>query len=138
LFFYLLDALHLNLVVARALANDVDAVICDRYIYDELANLSSNHWLVRAYIRLLLKSVPRPDVALLLDTDPLLARTRKPEYPADFVHANRTSYLTLSELTGMTVLVSPAIADVKREIMEAILKQWPESNLGRFSSRAGT
>jgi hypothetical protein len=92
---YLLDALHLNLVVARALTSKVDIVIFDRYIYDELANLSSRHWFTRIYVGLLLKYIPRPDVAYLLDADPLQARARKPEYPIDFLQTNRASYLAL-------------------------------------------
>jgi thymidylate kinase len=132
-FLYLLDVWHLNLVAARALASDADVVIIDRYIYDELANLSSHHWMARAYVRLALKCVPRPDVAYLLDTDPLLARIRKPEYPVGFLQANRTSYLNIGKLVGMTVIVSSPILLVEREIMEEMLKHWPESDLGRFS-----
>ena len=36
---YLLDAIHLRLVVHNALKSGNDAVIVDRYVYDELANL---------------------------------------------------------------------------------------------------
>src|SRR5689334_14884823 len=39
-FLYLLDAIHLGRVVARAKRNGVDVVILDRYIYDELSNLN--------------------------------------------------------------------------------------------------
>ena len=36
---YLLDALHLVIVVNRARRSGADVIIMDRYIYDELANL---------------------------------------------------------------------------------------------------
>jgi thymidylate kinase len=131
--FYLLDTLHLNLVVARALKSDADVVIFDRYIYDELANLSSKYWFTRIYIHLLLKSVPRPDVAYLLDADPLLARARKPEYPVAFLQTNRASYLALQRLAGMTVISPLPVLEVEREILRIIVKQWPGSGLRGFS-----
>jgi len=36
---YLLDALHLSWMLAKARRSDYDVIIVDRYIYDELANL---------------------------------------------------------------------------------------------------
>jgi len=131
---YLLDALHLNLVVARVFMSDADVVIFDRYIYDELANLSSKHWFTRIYIRSLLKITPRPDVAYLLDTDPLLARARKPEYPIGFLQINRASYLALWKLAGMTVISPLPIQEAEREILQTMLKRWPGSDLRHFSS----
>jgi len=125
-FFYLLDSLHLNLVVAKALASGAEVVIFDRYIYDEFANLFPKHWLIGAYVRLMLKCVPRPDVAFLLDTDPLLARARKPEYPVDFLCSNRASYLDLSELAGMTVISASTLLEIERKITEEMLKRWKD------------
>src|SRR6185369_7325493 len=50
-FLYLADAIHLRLVISKARSLPVQAIIMDRYIYDELANLPlSNpltHWFVR-------------------------------------------------------------------------------------------
>jgi len=124
---YLLDALYLNMIVMRALTRNADVVIFDRYIYDELANLSSRHWFTRIYIRLLLKSVPRPDVAFLLDTDPVLARARKPEYPVDFLQTNRVSYLALWKMAGMTVIPPLSALETEQEIMRTMLKKWSGS-----------
>ena len=90
---YFLDALSLRRVVTQAQKSDADVVIFDRYIYDELANLSLKNPLTRAYARLLLTLAPQPDVAYLLDADPVAARERKPEYPIEFLHANRAAYL---------------------------------------------
>jgi thymidylate kinase len=124
---YLLDALHLNMVLVRALTGNADVILFDRYIYDELANLSSGRWFARAYIRLLLKSVPRPDVAYLLDTNPVLARARKPEYPVDFLRINRASYLALWKVAGMTVIPPLSILEAEQEIMRIMLKKWSGS-----------
>ena len=44
---YLLDALHLVKVIARARRSGADVIIMDRYIYDELANLPLSNLLTR-------------------------------------------------------------------------------------------
>jgi thymidylate kinase len=86
-------------------------VIFDRYLYDELANLPLRSRFTRSYIRLMLKFAPQPDVAYLLDADPVQARERKPEYPLDFVQSNRAAYLALSELSGSMTVIAPGTAD---------------------------
>jgi len=101
---YFLDAISLTLRVAAISKAKADVVICDRYIYDELANLSLNHALSRFYARLLVKCVPAPDLAFLLDADPVQARERKPEYPLEFLHQNRAAYLAISRIAGMKVI----------------------------------
>jgi thymidylate kinase len=121
--FYLLDAVSLNSIVKRALRSNVDVVIFDRYIYDEFANLPLQIRAVRAYIRLLLKLVPKPDVAYVLDADPFQARARKPEYPIEFLHVNRDSYRVLSDLVGGMVAIGPMpIRDVEQEVLRHALK----------------
>jgi len=105
--FYLLDALSLNLVVHRSLRTGADVIIFDRYLFDEVANLPLNHWAARAYVRLLMKLVPQPDAAFVLDADPIQARRRKPEYPIEFLHLNRASYRTLSQLIGGLTFIDP-------------------------------
>ncbi len=112
---YFVDAISLSIVVAKTRRTDADVVIFDRYLYDELANLSLRNRIARAYIRLLLPFVPQPDVSYLLDADPVQARARKPEYPLDFLHSSRASYLALSKLVGgMTVIAPQPVQDVER------------------------
>ena len=87
-----------------------------------IANLPLQNRAVRAYIRLLLKLVPRPDVAYVLDADPMQARTRKPEYPVEFLRVNRESYRVLSDLIGGMVAIRPMpIRDVEREVLRHAL-----------------
>src|ERR1043165_4258987 len=62
---YLLDAINLRLVLARARGADV--IIMDRYIHDELANLPLSNRLTRRFIRFVAAIAPRPDVAYVLD-----------------------------------------------------------------------
>lgn len=126
LFLYLLDAARLAWVVATTSRTDADVVVFDRYLYDELANLDLGNSVARAYTRLLLKLVPRPDIAFLLDADPVQARARKPEYPLDFLYSNRASYLALVALAdGMTVIAPLAAEDVTRLVLHELATALP-------------
>jgi thymidylate kinase len=119
---YFMDAMSLCIVVAKALRADADLVIFDRYLYDELANLSLHSRVTRAYVRLLLMFVPRPDICYVLDADPVQARARKPEYPLDFLHNSRASYLALSELVGgVTVIAPQPVQEVERHVLQQLL-----------------
>lgn len=125
-FLYLADALNLTLKVNRLLTSDVDVVIFDRYIYDELANVSLNRWLPRTFVRMVLKLIPKPDVAFLIDANPLLARERKPEYPLEFLVRNRESYLALSRLSGHMTTIDPlSVEATKAKVAAALAKQLP-------------
>lgn len=119
---YFVDALSLRSTVAKALRSGADFVICDRYIYDELANLNLGNPAARAYVRMIMKFVPRPDVSYFLDADPIAARARKPEYPLEFLHISRASYFTLIQLIGgITVIPPMSIQDAEREVMRHAL-----------------
>lgn len=120
-FLYLADAIHLLAVVRKARRPPVQAIIMDRYIYDELANLPLSNPLTRLFVRVVGWMVPRPDVAYLLDADPEMARARKPEYPVDFMHECRASYFRLAELLGtMTVIPPLPLAAAKAEVEAAV------------------
>jgi thymidylate kinase len=107
LFLYSVDAISVRLAVARARHSLSDVVIFDRYMHDELANLPLNNRPIRAYVMLIMRLVPRPDASFLLDADPVKARARKPEYPIEFLHANRQAYFTLNALVGGFTVVAP-------------------------------
>jgi thymidylate kinase len=124
LFVYFVDALSVRNAVNMALRSSADLVIFDRYIYDELANLTLRNPATRLYVRLIMKLVPRPDISYILDADPVKARARKPEYPIEFLHTNRRSYLALSDLIGgMTVIPPMPINAVKAEVLGHALKE---------------
>jgi len=121
---YLLDAFSTRSAVKKALHSDAGLVIFDRYIYDELANLNLKNPAIRAYVRLLMKIVPRPQISYLLDADPVKARARKPEYPLEFLHINRQAYLTLSDLIGGITVIEPMpVKDVKRTVISLALTE---------------
>lgn len=124
---YLADAVNLCLTVRRLRKSDFDVVIFDRYIYDELANLPLNRWLMRLYIRFVLSFVPQPDVAYVIDADPDAAYARKPEYPLEFIRRNREAYLALGRFTGhMTVIEPLSVEAASARIREALLEKFPE------------
>jgi len=126
-FLYSLDAAWLNVVVRKALRSHTAVVIFDRYLYDELANLPLRSRLTRSYVRLMLKCAPQPDVAYLLDADPVQARERKPEYPLEFVQSNRAAYLALSALSGSMTVIAPGTAD---EVASKVIQQIEQSLCG--------
>jgi thymidylate kinase len=120
LLLYLLDAARLTFLVLTASQKDADLVIFDRYLYDELVNLDLQKPMTRAYARMLLRFVPDPDVAFLLDADPAKARARKPEYPVEFLQSVRASYLTLGTFSRMKVIGPFPLQDVTRIILRAM------------------
>ena len=136
---YFVDAVSLRIVAAKALRANADLVIFDRYLYDELANLSLRNRTARAYVRLLLRIVPQPDISFLLDADPVQACARKPEYPLDFLHRSRASYLALSELAGgMTIIAPQPVQDVERQVLKEVLKTLSQDGLRHLPSVANT
>lgn len=117
---YLLDAIHLGMVIRRARRNGTDVIIMDRYIYDELANLPLGNRLTRAFIRFIHWLVPTPDVAYLLDADVEAARKRKPEYPVDFMHKCRRWYYQLASILGTMTIIPPLpLEEAKQAVVQA-------------------
>lgn len=136
---YSLDAAHLPLVLNRAARSGADVIIMDRYIHDELANLPLSNSLTRTYIKTVARLVPRPDIAFVLDADPDLAYARKPEYPLDFLHKVRASYMDLANLLG-TITVVPALSlpEAKRVVelsfRRILLKRGVPIKLGMWAA----
>jgi thymidylate kinase len=123
--FYLLDALSLRRVVAKARSARTDVIIFDRYIYDQLANVSTN-WLGRSYVRLLLALAPRPDIAYLLDADPEAALKRKPEYPLEFLHEYRKCYFNIKSIAPEMTVIAPGDVDaVENAILQKFISYRP-------------
>lgn len=109
---YLLDLVSLCKIVRRARNEMHGVIIFDRYFYDQLAALPVQNWLARAYINLLLPFIPKPDIGYVLDVEPEVARARKPEYPLDFMHRYRDSFVQLSKLAGLRLIPAGTPEDV--------------------------
>jgi hypothetical protein len=121
---YLADALSVRFQIKKMRRSETDTVIFDRFIYDELTNLRLENRVVRCYVRLIMKFTPKPHISYLLDADPPRAYARKPEYPLEFLYANRKAYLLLSELIGgMTVIAPMSIGEVEQTVWKHALKE---------------
>lgn len=117
---YLLDALHLCEVIARARRGRPDVLVVDRYIYDQLANLPLSSPVTRAFVKTVHAFVPRPDVAYLLDADVEAAYARKPEYPVEFMRQSRAAYMKLAEmLKTLTVIPALELEEAKAAVVHA-------------------
>lgn len=123
---YLLDALHLRRVIARARRSGADVIIMDRYIHDELANLPLDNRLTRAFVRSVAALAPRPDLAYMLDADPDVARARKPEYPLEFLRDSRRRYHRLVPIVRMTVIPPLPLPEATAAVEQAFLQVWKE------------
>jgi thymidylate kinase len=120
---YLADAVHLRIVLSRARRDGAQVIVMDRYLYDELANLPLKNRISAAYAKLLAAIIPRPELAILLDTDPVAARARKPEYSLEFMHESRQSYFQLAQILGSITIVPPlALEDAQRAVLTAFLR----------------
>ena len=128
---YVLDALRLSQVVNRARHADVDVIVFDRYIFDQLATLPLEHRIARVYARAVLEVVPAPDLAFVLDAEPETARERKPEYPIDFLHKYRRSYLALKDLARVEVIPPGTEEEVRLAILARV------ESCGRFRMPVG-
>jgi thymidylate kinase len=129
-FLYCADSIKLAVTVHRLKKAKTDFVIFDRYIYDELANLPLRRGPARTFAWLLMKLIPKPDIAYIIDADPVAARARKPEYPLEFLRRNREAYVTLANLDRDIKLVAPSsIKAVESKIRQEMLRaMWTGGN----------
>ncbi|MFZ0295415.1 MAG: thymidylate kinase [Candidatus Sulfotelmatobacter sp.] len=132
---YFADAVNLCIRVRQSRNSGADVVIFDRYIYDELANLPLERKPTAAFARLILKLVPKPDLALVIDADPAAAHTRKPEYPLEFVRRNRESYLRLAGLSGSITVVEPDSVEAMKTTIRNKMLETLEQNCLRLAER---
>lgn len=124
---YLLDAINLCRVVAGEKKTGAGAIVFDRYIYDELSNLTLTNPLSRVFVRFVHAFVPRPDIAYLLDADPARARERKPEYPLEFMKECRRTYFELANLLEtLTIIPDLSLPEAKAAVVRAAQAKLPE------------
>ena len=133
---YLLDVLNLRRIFSKAKAENSGVVIFDRYIYDQLAALPVRTWWAHALAQLLLRLAPKPDLCYVLDADPEVARARKPEYPLDFMHKYRSSYLELRKLTALELIQPGDVAEVHQAIVDLFRDCVVQKELGSIVQTA--
>jgi thymidylate kinase len=129
---YSADLISLFWKVREIRKATVDVVIFDRYIYDELANLPLHGSFTRIFVQFLLMLTPRPNLAYVVDADPVAALARKPEYPLAFVQQNRASYAVLANLAGNVRVIAPdSLESIQARIREDVAYEMaaPELNI---------
>jgi len=111
---YPLDCLVLFLWIRLLHWRGYSAVVCDRYIYDKMANLPEPNGLLGL---LMCRLTPRPDVAFLIDTLPEVARRRRDEHDPDYYLAKYAGYRRLIS-TGceLTPIPSTTIQDTQESV----------------------
>lgn len=119
---YIFDVLNLRRIVRRLKSQSCAVVIFDRYIYDQLAALPMDSWITRAYAKFLLKLSPEPELSYVLDAIPEVAHARKPEYPVEFTHRQRRSYMQLRSLASLQIIAAAAPDEVHAAIVEKFQK----------------
>jgi thymidylate kinase len=125
----LIDAVGMKFTIAKTRKTpDADVIIFDRYLYDQLVNLGIRYRAARIYTRLLLKFMPHPDVAYLLDADPVAARARKPEYPVEFLRNTRACYLAISKMAGMNLIHAGTPQEVGNSVSRVLSNKLGQSH----------
>jgi thymidylate kinase len=135
---YLLDALHLRRVVARACRSGAAVIIFDRYLYDELANLPLRKRLARLFLRFACVLAPRPDLSYLIDANPEEACARKPEYPLEFSRRCRRTYLELAKVVGMAVVPPLPNEQAGEKVLKIFQEMTARRTRGWGTTRSGS
>lgn len=92
-------------------------LVMDRYLYDSLANLFNTD--SEKYIKFMLKIIPRPDAAILLDIVDNVAFIRKPEYHPSFYSERRPAYLQIfNSISNSYIVNSNGIISTQKEIQK--------------------
>ena len=121
---YPLDCLALFLCIQVLRWFGYSSLVCDRYIYDKMANLPKPNGTLG---RLMCWLGPRPDVAFLIDTLPEEARQRRQEHDASYYVAKYAGYRRLiktgCELTSIPSTTIQETQEAVERIVDAHIAQ---------------
>ena len=132
---HIFDVLRLRKITRQARKEEkATVVIFDRYMYDQLAALPMQRWLMRSFARAVLMVTPKPDISYLLDAVPEEARARKPEYPIGFMREYRKSYLALREFATLSLISASDPESVHSAIVSCLTKDVVHSPLAQVDS----
>ena len=93
-----------------------NVIITDRYLYDSLADvadLESKKWF---FVKIFLLFAPRPQVPIFVDVSPEDAFARKGEYPIDYMHWRRSTYLKIFSYISDSKII-------KNDVLEEAIKK---------------
>lgn len=127
-FAYFID--FLTLLIKRLYYQKVrkSLLVMDRYLYDSLANLFDTN--SEKYIKFMLRLIPKPDLAILLDVEPSIAFNRKSEYPPEFYVGRRDAYLEIfKHNSGGFIVNSNGISATQNRIQELFREVYAGSRI---------
>src|SRR5262245_44820910 len=110
---YPIDCFVLTLCLLLHKARGVEVVVCDRYLYDKLANLPHPDGRFARFLALL---VPRPQAPIFLDVPPLVCRSRRREDSLDTDQIKYNAYKGLAQHFGLLSIVNEDARETAKEI----------------------
>ena len=123
---YPLDCLALFLWIRLLHWRGYTAVVCDRYIYDKMANLPAPNGSLG---RLMCRLAPKPRVAFLIDTLPEVARRRREEHDASYYAVKYAGYRQListrRELTSIPSTTIEETQEAVERVVDAYIARQP-------------
>jgi len=93
-------------------------IVCDRYLYDKVANFDLSKPFFRIYAKLYLFFVPKPDIAFYLDAENVYER--KKEYRMEFYIEREESYKWLISRKVFSAVKSEGIEKTQKCIERII------------------
>lgn len=117
---YPLDAIALRCYLHWQALQGVEAVVCDRYIFDKLVNLPDVRSSLSTIVRWL---APSADLAIFLNVTPTQARSRREEHDASYYEAKYDSYRAIVDLGWGLESVEISTIDATQEHIEMRLEQ---------------
>jgi hypothetical protein len=131
---YPLDCVVLRVWLLLQKVRGVDAVVCDRYLYDKLVNLPNPDG---KFAHFLAGLVPRPQAPIFLDVPPLVCRSRREEHPADYYETKYKAYKRLVQRFGLLSIANDDVRDTAKEIESLLAALVGESDVIEERSRVG-
>lgn len=113
---YFLDILIFG---SYMLFNYGKVLICDRYFYDMLVQAKYFGIKNKLFYKLYSKSIPKPDIPILLDVKPEIAFKRAKEYNLDYYINKRKEY----NMPFLILIESEKIKETQNKIEEIINKK---------------
>lgn len=111
--------------------------IINRFFYDNFAHYHLTGRIERFYLWVLKKTMPVPDLALILIAEPKVILGRRPHYDAEYVHELCQSYLqVVREFPNLVVIRTDNVDNLSATIaqrVEAAVGLVPEMASGKIS-----
>jgi thymidylate kinase len=110
-------------------------VVCDRYFYDNLVHYTAHTRRGRACLWLLMRLIPRPDLAVLLVASPETIAQRRPEYAREYVTGVCRAYAELPQRCPKLVAVAtdgpePALPHILDLVRRRVLRSGGDAPAG--------